>query len=429
MDGHDDSSANKRGFSDLSPVTTSPSTHHEDKKLNQSATPPPPMIVPEDCDLPEDTPPWAKLMLSKIENLRTDVNTSINFTHEIAEEASHKSTENEKRIEKLESENMFLKEKLKALEERVVKQESYSRRDNLLLHGIQEKKGENCGDIVLDTLSKIGINLPQRAFVRVHRNPPGPYTPGKNRPIIAKFHHFQDRQAVWQSRKNLPGELYITEDFPKEISQRRRNLTPILALAKTVPTVKAARLVEDKLLLDGTVYTTDKLHTLPEEIRSKSTSTLTKDGVVAFSSASAPLSNLYPCDITMQGHKYSSVEHYYCLQKAKHAMIQEAIDDINANPTQARKIGKAIRMQPALYAEWKRIRCDILKTAIRAKFTQNSHLATILKETGNSIIVEATRDRYWGAGRTLTDPAIFTEKTWKGRNVCGNLIMEVRSEL
>jgi len=227
----------------------------------------------------------------------------------------------------------------------------------------------------------------------------------------------------------LPQDIYLTEDFPKEIQLRRRKLTPILALARTVPSVKSVRLIEDKLILDGKTFTEKNLHTLPKELKDKSTSTLSKDGVTAFSSASSIFSNLYPCSLNKDGHKYSSVEQYYGMQKARHATDQDSLTKISKQPEEARKISKAISMQPAVFEEWRRIRCRILKDAIKAKFMQNPELAAALKDTGDATIAEATRDRYWGIGKTLSDPAIFDKNSWKGSNMCGQILMEVRDEL
>ena len=64
-----------------------------------------------------------------------------------------------------------------------------------------------------------------------------------------------------------------------------------------------------------------------------------------------------------------------------------------------------------------------------AKFSQNPDLASVLRSTGTTELGEATRDRYWGIGRALGDPSVFSKEGWKGRNKCGELLMEVRDEL
>ena len=244
-----------------------------------------------------------------------------------------------------------------------------------------------------------------------------------------KFHHFADRSKAWSNRNRLPSGVYLTEDFPQEIQRRRRKLVPYLALARTVPTVKTIRLVEDKLIIDGVVYTEHTLDKLPEDIRGKPTATLSKDGITAFHTKDSPLSNLYPCPITMDGHKYTSVEHFYGVCKAKHAMDQPALDNINKNPADAQRLSKTIHMPSRIFEEWKNIRCSILKKAMLAKFTQNPELSPFLKNTGDRILIEATRDKYWGVGRGIGDPSLFNKDNWPGLNTCGKMIMEIRDEL
>ena len=71
--------------------------------------------------------------------------------------------------------------------------------DSLLLKGIVEKPGENCGNTVADLIKLTGHNPDEMKLVRSHRlGKPG----GKQaRPIITRFHYFGDRQRVYQSRK------------------------------------------------------------------------------------------------------------------------------------------------------------------------------------------------------------------------------------
>ena len=271
------------------------------------------------------------------------------------------------------------------------------------------------------------VQLNKRSIVRAHRNPPGPIVSGRNRPIIIKVHHFEDRQLIWNNRNSVTQGTYLTEDFPREIVSRRRKMTPYLSLAKTLP----AKLVEDRLLINGKLYTPKNIEALPDAMKGKSTSTLSKNGVTAFYSSKSPLSNHYPCTLELEGQTYHSVEQFYAAKKAKHAMNQEALNEIltSDNASLAYITSKKIVMEKPLFEEWKRIRVDLLKQGMMAKFNQNPGIATTLKETKEDILVEATRHKYWGAGTVLTDPRIFDAKTWKGANQCGKTLMEVRSDL
>ena len=88
-------------------------------------------------------------------------------------------------------------------------------------------------------------------FDRVHRL--GKYDATKTRPIIAKFCFFQDRELVRKSAKNLEGTQYsVSQQFPKEIQARRKELEPTLKKLKNEG--KKAYLSVDKLYVDGRLY-------------------------------------------------------------------------------------------------------------------------------------------------------------------------------
>ena len=386
-------------------------------------------------EFPPDTPEWAKVMMTSIdkrfEKFEENINKSINFATAQAEEAIQLSKENSSGISQIKSENEVLRQKVTGLEERLIRLEAYGRRDNLLLHGIKETKGEDPFGLVLKAVSNMPSKLSRRSLVRAHRNPPGPPS-GRIRPILVKFHHFEDRQNVWNNRHLLDSGAYITEDYPKEVSKRRRQLAPYLALAKTIPELeKRTRLIEDKLIIDGKAYTINTLQSLPDVLKCRSTSTLTKNNVTAFFSSKSELSNHHPCPLEIDSKVYTSVEQYYAATKAKHAVDQSSLDKIlqTSDPYEAYCVSKDIRMEKTLYEQWLTMQEGVLKRGMAAKFNQNPKLSEILRETRGSTLAEATRDRFWGTGRTLTDPKIFNERSWIGKNKSGQLLMEVREEL
>jgi len=81
-------------------------------------------------------------------------------------------------------------------------------------------------------------------------------------------------------------------------------------------------------------------------------------------------------------------------------------------------------------AEWASVRFEIVKDLNRQKFLQNEELQTVLLETGDSILVEgAGYDRVWGAGLSTTHADIQDPTKWRGQNLLGKLLMELREEL
>lgn len=128
-------------------------------------------------------------------------------------------------------------------------------------------------------------------------------------------------------------------------------------------------------------------------------------------------SNFFPRPITVDGEEYSTSEHYF--QAMKYHKNPEYFEKIkNAKtPNECAKLGRS-RDHP-LRPDWEDVKDDIMRTAIRAKFTQHEDLKKVLLDTEDTELVESTwRDSYWADGGD-----------GKGKNMLGKLLMELREEL
>ena len=64
------------------------------------------------------------------------------------------------------------------------------------------------------------------------------------------------------------------------------------------------------------------------------------------------------------------------------------------------------------------------------KFGQNPHLRSFLLETQGKVIAEASPvDKVWGVGLQESDRSINDPDQWKGENLLGFALMEVRDKL
>lgn len=64
------------------------------------------------------------------------------------------------------------------------------------------------------------------------------------------------------------------------------------------------------------------------------------------------------------------------------------------------------------------------------KFKKNIYLQKILLSTKDAILVEAAlKDKLWGVGIHIDDNDIYDIEKWKGKNLLGNTLMEVRKQL
>jgi len=127
-------------------------------------------------------------------------------------------------------------------------------------------------------------------------------------------------------------------------------------------------------------------------------------------------SNFSPHPVRLKDRVWPTTEHYFQAQKFPNTGHEEEIR-LAVSPMIAARLGRA-RSKP-LRTEWEQVKEDVMREALKAKFTQHPALRELLLSTGNCPLIEHTRnDRYWGDGGDGT-----------GRNRLGILLMELRAAL
>jgi len=127
---------------------------------------------------------------------------------------------------------------------------------------------------------------------------------------------------------------------------------------------------------------------------------------------------------------YYTAEHYMMAGKARLFNDIDAFEKIirTKDPGKAKHLGRTIKG----FSEelWKKKRFDIVVSGNMAKFSQNPKLREFLINTGNRVLVEASpKDRIWGIGLAEDDPRAESPNFWKGLNLLGFALMEVRHQL
>ena len=98
------------------------------------------------------------------------------------------------------------------------------------------------------------------------------------------------------------------------------------------------------------------------------------------------------------------------------------------NPGEAKKLGREVKGFEE--NRWFQHRFEIVVKGNLAKFSQNSELMEFLLNTGNRVLVEASpADKVWGIGLASHDPLAKNPNFWKGLNLLGFALMEVRDLL
>ena len=63
----------------------------------------------------------------------------------------------------------------------------------------------------------------------------GRYQMYRAQPISVTFARYEDKENVMKNKRNLPGGVYINDEYPVEIKKNRDKLRPILKLVKGLP--------------------------------------------------------------------------------------------------------------------------------------------------------------------------------------------------
>lgn len=131
-----------------------------------------------------------------------------------------------------------------------------------------------------------------------------------------------------------------------------------------------------------------------------------------------------------EGRRYATAEHFMMVRKAELFGDRESREKIlQANdPGKAKALGRRVRGFDEQL--WLDHRWQIVVAANHLKFDQNGDLREFLLATGNRILVEASPvDSIWGIGLAADAPEASNPFAWRGLNLLGFALMEVRALL
>jgi len=144
----------------------------------------------------------------------------------------------------------------------------------------------------------------------------------------------------------------------------------------------------------------------------------------------SPFSQWYACRFVVDGVTFRCAEQYMMYGKALLFGDKEIGAEILVaeHPKTQKALGRKVKDFDQ--GVWERERMRIVKAGNRAKFTQNEELlATLLATKGTTLVEASPFDRIWGIGLAATDPRAQDPKQWKGRNLLGYVLTELRDEL
>jgi ribA/ribD-fused uncharacterized protein len=120
--------------------------------------------------------------------------------------------------------------------------------------------------------------------------------------------------------------------------------------------------------------------------------------------------------VRIDGEDWPTTEHYFQAAKFSDPVLRTRI---RGCPTPRAALDLARELRRHVRPDWMAQRVEVMRAAVKAKFTQHADLADLLLSTGDALLVEASpRDSFWGAG-----------PHGSGANMLGVLLMELRATL
>lgn len=145
---------------------------------------------------------------------------------------------------------------------------------------------------------------------------------------------------------------------------------------------------------------------------------------------SSCFSQWWPASFEINDIRYPTAEHWMMAEKARLFGDEQVERNIlsSDDPKQAKQLGR--KVQGFVEAAWDRERRRIVTEGSFAKFSQNRVLGEFLLSTGSQVLVEASPvDQVWGIGLSAQDERAANPLLWRGENLLGFVLMEVRDRL
>lgn len=145
---------------------------------------------------------------------------------------------------------------------------------------------------------------------------------------------------------------------------------------------------------------------------------------------SSCFSQWWVAPFSVDGHLYPNAEHWMMAEKARLFQDEEMLKNIlqAQSPAQAKKFGRQVSNFDQ--AIWEDKRSEIVVQGNLHKFNQHPNLKSFLLNTKKRVLVEASpRDTIWGIGLSAKNERASVPAQWRGKNLLGFALMEVRDLL
>jgi ribA/ribD-fused uncharacterized protein len=142
------------------------------------------------------------------------------------------------------------------------------------------------------------------------------------------------------------------------------------------------------------------------------------------------LSQWWPAPFVVDGVTYPTAEHWMMAGKARLFDDPTGLANVLAagSPDAAKAAGR--KVQGFDEQRWIAARYLLVVAGNLAKFIQHPDPRRFLLNTGERVLVEASPyDRVWGIGLATTNRNVQNPSQWRGLNLLGFALMDVRDQL
>ena len=347
----------------------------------------------------------------------------------------------QKEIDTLKEENGVLKQKLTdleteerrsvyqmdRLEEKVDRVETQGKRK--IFEGISEVGGvkEDVERTIWTLFDQLKINR-RMDLDACYRQ--GSFNKNRNRPILITFQTQADRDFVYSSRMDLRKtqdykNVWINEDLGLT-SKKTRNMIRLISKQAGTEGIDC-RTGKYMIQLGREKFDAANMNELPPPLHPSNVKQIrVDDHTIAYQSEYAPFSNLYPTKIKIGQYTFISLEQAFQFLKAKkmNKLLAATRIYLSRNQVEIKQLGDELSTSDL----WEEKKMDIMYICLKHKFEQNHDLLDMLLKTGDCELVEATPNKLWGCGATLSSN-LLRRHEWTGENRQGRTLMTVREEL
>ena len=358
----------------------------------------------------------------------TEFKASLEYSQKDVDDLKNENRSLKNRITQLELEEKRNEMQMTTLEGRLDKLDTYTKRKNLVLEGIEETQDgrDNFQPLFYQLTKQIGIDR-SIDYDTCHRV--GPFNKDRCRPIVITFQRQADRDEIYAKRAQMKKtadfhDVWLNEDLGQN-SKRANTLIRLVAKEAQKQGIehKASKYT---IHIENKRYDERNLNELPDPLTLHNVKTIKIGKSIAYQSEHSKFSNFYPCNFRIGKHNYNSVEQAYHHLRArahnKHVIALKIL--LKRKPIEIKQLGAEFEENE----DWANKKLEVMLMCMTCKFEQCPDLAEALLETVGFSLIEATPDRFWAAGATLSSN-VLRRGQWTGRNEQGKLLELVRELL